>query len=641
MKAPASKLKSRKPSKTAKTRKVDAAQINRTTSDWAISAFARDTKRLEVQDVTNSLTIVRNRARDLETNDATVRKFLSMMETNIIGGGVSIMGDDALISKFFSWADSADVTGAFSWPEFQRNVCRAVLRDGEAFILFVQGRDLSDALGLQLIDPSHFNEKRNDPTLGIYNGVKVDRYGKPTAYFFLGSDGTEKEIPAANLIHIFKKERPYQFRGLSAIAPVMLPLRHLHAYTEAELIASRVASAKMGFYKTLPSENFDGDGQDASGNLITDIAPGQFEKLPSGTEFQAVDFQHPTSQFGTFVSVIQRLIASGLGVSYNNLTGDLNGVSYSSIRSGTIEERELYATLQDFFIRAFLKKVVAKWAESAALVGTITLGEAEQTKTFSFIGRKWKWVDPVSDLQAAEKELALGLVSKSELAANLGRDFAKVQSQIAKDTDTERQNTAQIEAATAQVKTLNLELRTLREKTEEEKAALAKVEEEKAALAKAEKLKEEEDAKAAKLKEEEEQTPVAVVVEVVEPDLPETPAPENEEGETVEAEDVQEAAAPGPAVEEAAPVEEAAAAPVEAAPVEEAKPDEAAPVETVEGEEADADPAPVEGEVEEEPAAETPAAETPAAPVEGEAVTQDVAEDVEEEDEEEDDKPAA
>ncbi|MCI0539082.1 MAG: phage portal protein [Verrucomicrobiales bacterium] len=71
-----------------------------------------------------------------------------------------------------------------------------------------------------------------------------------------------------------------------------------------------------------------------------EVSPGQFETRPVGFEFQTFDPQHPTQAFPFFVKTFLRGIASGLGVSYNTLANELEGVNFSSIRAGVSDERE-------------------------------------------------------------------------------------------------------------------------------------------------------------------------------------------------------------------------------------------------------------------------------------------------------------
>jgi hypothetical protein len=197
----------------------------------------------------------------------------------------------------------------------------------------------------------------------------------------------------------------------------------------------------MGFYKIPPGEDFTPDAEGAQGPL-SDASPGTFERLPTGWDFVQYDPQHPGANFDKFVKSILRSAAGGLNVAYNNFANDLDGVSYSSIRSGTLEERENWMVVQDWFINSFCSPLYSAWLESALLTQSVKLpfAKLEKFRADTWTGRRWPWVDPLNDVQTREKELQLGITSKSQMVSEQGKDFAEVQAQIAADRDIEEAN---------------------------------------------------------------------------------------------------------------------------------------------------------------------------------------------------------
>jgi capsid protein len=77
--------------------------------------------------------------------------------------------------------------------------------------------------------------------------------------------------------------------------------------------------------------------------------------------------------YADFVKANLRGVASGLGVAYHALANDLEGVSFSSIRSGTLEERDAWMLIQEWFSQSFLDRVHAEWLQSALAFGQIAL----------------------------------------------------------------------------------------------------------------------------------------------------------------------------------------------------------------------------------------------------------------------------
>jgi len=425
-------------------RAYEAAKLDRLSADWVFSHAAADV------DIRGGLPTIRARARELEQNNDFARKYLGMVEQNIVGRGFSLtlpaakpQRAKAIASAFLAWMDRAEVSGILSRQDVQRMTARTVARDGEALVRIYRGPQYPDGLAFQVLESDHLDESHNETKGDVIVSMGVHtKQTQPIAYsvfkvhpgadYGRGTRGREI-IPASEIIHVYRKERPSQTRAVSWMASSMKALRMLYGYMEAELVAARISSCKMGFYKIPPGEDFTSDDKDQP---ISDAAPGVFERMPTGWEFQPFSPEHPTSQFGAFVSTCLRQIAGGLNVAYNNFANDLEKVNYSSIRAGTIDERENWIVLQQWFSRTFLGRLFDEWLASAAIVGTAGLRAAEAeylTGKSVWTGRRWPWVDPESDSKAISNDIDLGLTAPSRVAAERGEDYATTVAQIAED----------------------------------------------------------------------------------------------------------------------------------------------------------------------------------------------------------------
>ena len=95
---------------------------------------------------------------------------------------------------------------------------------------------------------------------------------------------------------------------------------------EAEITAARVAACKMGFLVKDKADGYVGD-MDEAGNTLMEVEAGAIEELPMGTRFESWNPDHPVGNYSAFVKSCLRGIAAGLGVSYNMLANDLEGVN--------------------------------------------------------------------------------------------------------------------------------------------------------------------------------------------------------------------------------------------------------------------------------------------------------------------------
>lgn len=441
-------------------RGYSAASVSRLLADWTTQNTSADAE------LKRSLKVLRARSRELGRNNDYGRKFLNMAKTHVVGPkGIRLQSRavnpdgkpdhharKTIEAEWAAWGKKGFCTmdGQLSWLEAQKMIIESIARDGEIMIRKVRGRAAGNRWGfaLQLMEPDHLDEDYSKPIDGgqIFMGVESNKWRRPTAYHFLsehpGADpesrsrSTRERVAASDVIHPFIMERPSQSRGIPWGVSAMERLQMLSGYEQAELVAARIAASKMGFYTTPDGEGI-GDDEDAAGNLITEAEPGTFEVLPEGYEFQAFDPQHPTTAFADFEKAILRGIASGLNVSYNVLANDLEGVNYSSIRQGVLDERDGWRMLQTWMIETVCEPVFGEWLAMSLDTGAIGLPNFKFDKfaNVDWQPRGWQWVDPAKEIKAAGDAVKEGVKTRTEIAAEQGRDFEDVIARLAEENE--------------------------------------------------------------------------------------------------------------------------------------------------------------------------------------------------------------
>ena len=267
--------------------------------------------------------------------------------------------------------------------------------------------------------------------------VEVDEWNAPVAYHLLTDHPNETSImykgrkynrvPANDVCHLFITERASQLRGVPWMNTAMKRLNMVSGYEEAELIAARIGASKMGFYTSPDSDAYVGE-EDESGNLVTDMEPGVFEQLPAGMSVQTFDPSHPNSAYQVFIKTVLRGASSGLNVAYNGLANDLEGVNFSSIRSGVLEEREHWRILQKWVSDQLHRPVYQAWLSSALRTQELKLPE-KKFKKFTKVNwqpRGWAWVDPLKDQQANKLSIEMGTGTLTSICAAAGLNFIDV-----------------------------------------------------------------------------------------------------------------------------------------------------------------------------------------------------------------------
>lgn len=446
-----------------------AAQLSRLTASWASFSLSAN------EEIFRSLRTLRARSRELARNDAHARRFLQMVETNVVGPdgirlqnraveyakdpktGKTVAVQDRVANSIIEreWArwgrrGHCEITGRLSFAALQRLYVRTLARDGEVLIRRLTGKRYAphgyclQFLDVDRLDEQHFEDLPNGNTVRM--GIELNREGRPAAYHVLDrhpgdsrdrSRGTPRRerIPAGEIIHDFIADRPEQIRGVPWMHAAMLRLNMLGAGEEAAVIAFRMGASKMGFYES-PDGSIEplGNAKDQNtGNIYDDAEPGHFGTLPPGYKFQPFDPTYPDAAYGPFVKACLRGVASGLGVSYNSLASDLEGVNYSSIRQGVLDERDAWMTIQSWMADGFLETVYGDWIERMLLSGATVLPAAKLDKFAapSWQPRRWAWVDPEKDVNANVLAIDNGLKSRRQVIAEMGGDIEDVFADLA------------------------------------------------------------------------------------------------------------------------------------------------------------------------------------------------------------------
>lgn len=440
-------------------RSFDAGHIGRLTASWSTQDSTLN------QSLLRDLKTMRARSRDFFRNNELGRKFGAMLMTNIVGptgfalkvdcrnpDGSSDVGDSRRVANAYArWTvpGAFDVTGRLSETLFDQLLVRMVARDGEALIRKVEGPQRGPhRCQLQLLPGHLLDELHNRDLSGggrIRMGVEYDAWMRPVAYHLRIDDGGNgdmygnasqryQRVSADEIIHVMLVEDVDQWRGVPWAHAALRRARDLDKFEEAALIAANVGAGKMGFFQQKDPEagvppGGDEDTSEAGAavqEFTSEVVPGAFDVIPDGYELQEYNPAYPSDTFQPFTTAVARMVATGLLVSYHGLTGDLTQVNFSSIRSGTLDEREIWKVLQNAFIQTVKRPLFSWWLGRAMLVDPelVRLPYAKIAKydAATFTGRRWDWVDPRSDAAATSAEIEMGLNSPQQVMRDKGRD---------------------------------------------------------------------------------------------------------------------------------------------------------------------------------------------------------------------------
>jgi len=416
-------------------------------------------------------TDLRAKSRDLVRRNAWANAALESYVANAIGTGIkpqSMVADADLRERiqalWRNWTLDADAAGLTDFYGLQAMACRAMLEGGEALVRIRYRRpedSLPVAIQLQVLEPEHLpvtlNTTADNGNL-IRAGIEFDRLGRRVAYHLYrshpedgamspmsGAGGMETvRVDAGEILHLFRPLRPGQIRGEPWLARALVKLNELDQYDDAELVRKKTAAMFAGFITRLaPEDNLMGEGlADGNGVALAGLEPGTLQILEPGED---VKFSQPAdvgASYADFLRMQFRAVAAAMGVTYEQLTGDLTQVNYSSIRAGLLEFRRRVEALQHgVIVHQLCRPIWQAWMEQAVLEGSLVLpgyARGGTTKRREYLAVKWipqgwQWVDPKKEFDAMLTAIRAGLLSRSEAISSFGYDAEDVDREIAAD----------------------------------------------------------------------------------------------------------------------------------------------------------------------------------------------------------------
>lgn len=378
---------------------------------------------------------------------------------NAVGTGIKprSLHPDATVRKtlhglWSRWTDKADAVGLTDFYGLQALAMRAMVESGESFFRLRATEDGTDVIPLriEMIDreqvPLDLHREIGNGAR-IRAGIEFDASGKRIAYHCYRSRPVDAmspmaldtiSLPASDVIHLFNLFAPGQLCGITWLAPILLRLHELDQYEDAALVKAKVAALFTGFIRD-PDGTVAGlnNGSGINGVLQVGMEPGSLIPLPPGADIQFSDPADP-GDYGAYVKNHIRAIASGLGLPYELVSGDLEGVTYSSIRAGLVEFRRRIEQLQhNVLVFQFCRPVWERFVRMAVLAGHIPARDFDSNPdaylSADWLPPKWDWVDPLKDARAEIEQIKAGLKSRSQSIAERGYDIEEVDAAIAAD----------------------------------------------------------------------------------------------------------------------------------------------------------------------------------------------------------------
>lgn len=425
-------------------------------------------------DTLRDLRELRARSRDLVRNSAIAGGAIETQVTNVVGSGLRLISridaktlnltddqaeewQDKVEREFCLWAQSelADANGQQTWAEMQDLAFRTHLESGDAFVVLAQVAhdNWPFKLALQIIEADRVsNEGFQADTDKCTAGIERDEAHFPTAIWVCNrhpgryinpTDFKWTRVPMRgksgrrNVLHLMRKLRPGQTRGIPALAPIIETLKQLDRYSMAEVDAAVNSAVFALFVRMDPdtfTDTFDDDAQkayiDSAKRWDGTVKSGAAINLLPGEEVNSPAMGRPNPNFDPFVNAVLTQIGMALNIPKEVLTKHFQS-SYSAARAALLDAWRTFKIRREWLAEKFCQPVYEEWLADAVATGRISAPGffADPAIRKAWAGAQWSGdgpgaIDPLKEVQAAQARVDMGLTTLAEeISAYDGGDW--------------------------------------------------------------------------------------------------------------------------------------------------------------------------------------------------------------------------
>lgn len=392
-------------------------------------------------------------ARDMVRNTAFAGRAQQVIANNVVGDGiipkVMVKGSkakaEALLAAIEAHFDTTaiDVHGRQNLYGLQRLAMNTVVDAGEVLVMRHR-RARSDGFALpfqiEVMEPDFLVTDRDWSVTGggeVRDGIEYNAAGQRTHYHLyevhpgamkkLKSHYAVRRVPASEILHIYRQDRPGQMRGVSWFAPVAMLMQDQADMQDAQLMRQKIAACFAGFVHS-PDGEPPAKTEERAKMALT---PGRIEVLQPGEEITFAA-PPPATGYDEFSRNTYRAVSAGMGITYEALTGDLSNVNFSSARMGRAEMNRNVSGWQWLMMVPQFLQPLAQWAiEGFQLLN----GSLPKGSHLTWVPPYRELVDPTREIAAMRDKIRAGLASRHGTIRELGNDPERVDEELKAEMD--------------------------------------------------------------------------------------------------------------------------------------------------------------------------------------------------------------
>lgn len=398
-------------------------------------------------EIQRDLRVLRDRSREMYRNNLYARRIVQTVTNNTIGTGIIPTPEDLsrsvekrIMSNWKRWANKkhCDFNGLMTFAGIQKLVMRTVVMSGECLVIRRREDSMDMPLSLQVLEPDYIDSSKDNYRLSngnyVFHGIEFNSRGKRVAYWIYNEHPggmsmrsiESTRILAEDVCHVYVVERPGQVRGVPWLSTPMVRLKDYDDYEDAELVRQKIAACYTVFISDQVGTENPSDREEE--DIISRVEPGIIEILPPGKQ---VSFAQPptTQNYDGYSKKILQGVSAGVGITYEQMSGDYSNVNFSSGRMGWIESHRNYTDWQEEMIVPLLCDTVWDWFIEASVM----VGKAKRGITATWTPPRREMIDPVKETNALKAQVRCGFISWQEAVRQLGYDPDDTMDEIVAD----------------------------------------------------------------------------------------------------------------------------------------------------------------------------------------------------------------
>ncbi|MGL4566926.1 MAG: phage portal protein [Fusobacteriaceae bacterium] len=419
-----------------------------------------------ISDIECNVGVLRARSRELYMGTPLATGAVNKIKTNVIGSGLipkstvdaEILGitreeaeklEKKIESEFQLWAGSTmcDFSRTDNFYHIQEQAITSALINGDVFAIFGYKKRSGEIYGLKinLVE----SDRVTTPLMSdkdIVNGIEY-KNGELSAYHIANNHPGDENISQFTRVpvfgevtgerialHLYRRERIGQRRGIPLLAPVIESLLTLGRYTQAELTSALVGSL---FTAVIESDNEDSDGifggesiaedeqVDSDNEKSYELGHGTVMQLEPGQKIKEINPGRASAGFDLFVKAVAKQIGSALELPYEVLISNFES-SYSASRGALLEAWKMFKSRRAWIVRDFCQPVYETFLTEAVASGRISAPGFFLDKRIKSAYCKSEWygpaqgqLDPLKEVTASARKVEHGFSTYSRETAEL------------------------------------------------------------------------------------------------------------------------------------------------------------------------------------------------------------------------------